>query len=177
MNIPREQGANERAKVREKEKEGACKIEKKKKKWEDPAVRRCIRVHGPSSALCPRRGRGGGGDVGGSGRIDRVWAAPPTLDSPLSLSPFSSIRSSSPRLSSTRPGAFSYPTSTFVALLLSRAFFVRSAPSHRSLLRALSPPFRHLPLQSLSSPPRFHHFTISAQTYVYRIGLAFVASF
>lgn len=78
-----------------------------------------------------RRGRGGGG-AGGSGRIDRVWAATNPRFSSLSLS---SIRSSSLRLSSTRPAH-----STL--LLHSSLFFpprVLCIPSAFSLLGLDSP--------------------------------------
>lgn len=113
-----------------------------------------------------RRSRGGGGDVGGSGRIDRVWAATNPRFSSLSLS---SIRSSSLRLSSTRPAH-----STL--LLHSSLFFpprVLCIPSAFSLLGLDSPfvlpsyisfpPFRsHAPLSPPSSRPFFLLFTVAS---------------
>lgn len=159
--------------MREKERE-ACKVRKKKR--EDPTVYRCMHSHRnqvPRSVLHrAHRGRGGG-DVGGSGRIDRVWAATNPRFSSLSLS---SIRSSSLHLSSTCPAHsslllhsslfFSHRvlciSSAFSLFNLDSPFVLPSCTSFSSFRsHALSPPsflFPSFSLQSLYSLPRFPPF-------------------
>lgn len=131
-----------------------------------------------------RRGRGGGGDVSGSGRIDRVWAAtnprfsslpfvdPFFLSSPLIHAPgtffFSplSIRFSPCRL------AFFVSSALFLSSALTASpSFLPASPFHRSVSHALSPP-------SFLSLPSFFlffivilllvlfHFVISARTHI-----------
>lgn len=134
----------------------------------------CIRVGTKFRSALHRARRGrGGGDDGGSGRIDRrVWAATNPRFSSL---PLSSIRSSSLHLSSTRPAhsslllhlssfrfAFFVLPAPFLSLVLTaRSSFLPASPFHRFVLSFHLPPsflpslYNHLFSSSFSFASRY----------------------